>query len=61
MIFPYIFSGVAAAAGAGALAALALRGLQRRGKRSIADDENVGEQFIFDAINQVDKNNCAKR
>jgi len=53
--------GVAAAAGAGALAALALRGLQRRGKRSIADDENVGEQFIFDAINQVDKNNCAKR
>jgi len=53
--------GVAAAAGAGALAAVALRGLQSRGKRSVVDDENVGEQFIFDAINQVDRNNCGKR
>jgi len=54
--------GVAAAAGAGALAAVALRAAtSRRAKRSVADDENMGEQFIFDAINAVDKNNCGKR
>jgi hypothetical protein len=53
--------GVAAAAGAGALAALALRAATRRGKRSVVDDEMVGEQFIFDAINSIDNNNCGKR
>lgn len=52
--------GVALAAGAGALAAVALRA-GSRGKRSVVDNEQIGEQIIFDAINAMDKNDCGKR
>lgn len=54
--------GVVAAAGAGALLAGALAAAQRRGKRSVVvSDEEVGEQFIFDSIDAMDKNDCGKR
>ena len=60
MFIYLIILGVALAAGAGALAAVALRA-GSRGKRSVVDDEQIGEQFIFDAINAMDKNDCGKR
>lgn len=54
--------GVAAAAGAGALAGLALRAATNgRRKRSVVSDEQVGEQFIFDALDAMDKHDCGKR
>jgi len=67
--------GVVAAIGAGALAGGALAAITRgsrggsnvrgrggrRGKRSIVDDEIIGEEFIFEAINKMDDKDCGKR
>merc|ERR1711936_1290105 len=50
-------SGTAAIAGLGGLA----RAATRRGKRSVIDDEQVGEQFIFDALSKMDELDCGKR
>lgn len=53
--------GVVAAIGAGALAGGALAAATRRGKRSVVDDELIGEEFIFEAINKMDEKDCGKR
>merc|ERR1711936_1563033 len=59
-------SGTAAIAGLGAIGAGAIlgglaRAATRRGKRSVIDDEQVGEQFIFDALSKMDELDCGKR
>jgi len=53
--------GVVAAIGAGALAGGVLAAATRRGKRSVVDDELIGEEFIFEAINKMDEKDCGKR
>merc|ERR1712203_226188 len=53
--------GVVAAIGAGAILGGLARAATRRGKRSVIDDEQVGEQFIFDALSKMDELDCGKR
>merc|ERR1719400_1411820 len=53
--------GVVAAIGAGAILGGLARAATRRGKRSVIDDEQIGEQFIFDALSKMDEKDCGKR
>lgn len=55
---------VKAGAVLGGLAAQATNNLLRngrRGKRSVISEEQIGEQFVFDAIASMDNLDCGKR